>query len=133
MKNIILILAVHFLIAPPAAVAQPKAKNKPSIPTTRSIAFKRANSLDNGISISWLEQTWNKDILKRDIDQRDFNLLKVLGLRSIRLPVAFGFFEKQKIPLESVLKRSDTVVSLCNKNGFKLVIDYHYGEFNDTN
>ncbi len=133
MKNIVLILTVSFLIASPAALGQTNAKNKPSISTKRSIAFKRANSLDNGISISWLEQTWNKDILKREIDQHDFNLLKALGFKSIRLPVAFGFFETQKISLDNVLKRLDNIVNLCNKNGFKLVIDYHNGEFNDTN
>ncbi|PJJ80449.1 glycoside hydrolase family 5 protein [Mucilaginibacter auburnensis] len=131
MKNIVLILAASTLIAT-TAVAQVKAKNKPSISKVRLTTFKRAKSLDNGVSISWLEQTWNKDILKRDIDQHDFNLLKVLGFKSIRLPVAFGFFEQQKIPLDTVLKRIDAIVNLCNKNQFKLVIDCHYGELNDT-
>ncbi len=133
MKNICLLLAVSFFIAKSAAVAQPKAKNKPSISAIRNIPFERAKSLDNGISISWLEQTWNKDILKPSIDQHDFNLIKVLGFKSIRVPVAFRFFETQKIPLVTVLKRLDAIVALCNKNKLKLVIDYHYGEFNEAN
>jgi endoglucanase len=43
------------------------AKSNPSALTERQLAFKRAKSLDNGISISWLEQTWSKDILKDSI------------------------------------------------------------------
>ncbi len=132
MKNIVLILAAFILIAI-SAVAQVKAKNKPSVSKARLTAFKRAKSLDNGISVSWLEQTWNKDILKRDIDQHDFTLLKTLGFKSIRMPVGFNFFEQKKIPLDTVLKQVDVIVDLCKKNNFKLVIDYHYGELNDNN
>jgi len=133
MKNIFLTMAVFLLLAKSNALAQTEAKSKPSVPAERAIAFKRAKSLDNGISISWLEQTWNKDILKPEIDQRDFTLLKTLGFKSIRLPVAFTFFEQQNIPLNDVLEQIDRVVDLCNKNGFKLVIDYHYGNLSDAN
>lgn len=133
MKNIIFTLAVFLLFAKSNVLAQTEAKSKPTVSAERATAFKRAKSLDNGISISWLEQTWNKDILKADIDQRDFSLLKALGFKSVRLPVAFNFFEQQKLPLNDVLAQIDRVLKLCNKYGFKLVLDYHYGELNDNN
>lgn len=133
MKNIFLALTVLILFAKSSVLAQTQAKSKPSVSAARAAAFKRAKSLDNGISLSWLEQTWNKDILKADIDQRDFVLLKSLGFKSVRLPVAFNFIEQQKIPLNDVLTQIDSVLDLCNKYGFKLVLDYHYGELNDNN
>lgn len=113
----------------------PIAKSNPKLPEGRSIAFQRAQSLDNGISISWLDQTWNHHILEDSsaIKNSDFVLLKKLGFKSIRLPVAFAWFQAQYIPLENVLTRVDAVVKQCNKYGFKLVIDYHYGNLNDSN
>src|SRR5438105_1149120 len=64
------------------------AKSNPTTPLARLIAFKRAKSLDNGISVSWLEQTWNKDVLTENgLKAGDFALLKQLGFKSIRLPV----------------------------------------------
>jgi len=133
MKNIFLALALLILFTKSNVLAQTQAKSKPSVPAVRATAFKRAKSLDNGISISWLEQTWNKDMLKDDIDQQDFALLKTLGFKSVRLPVAFEHFEEQKIPLDDVLAQVDRVLDLCNKYGFKLVLDYHYGNLNDAN
>ena len=96
--------------------------------------FNRAQSLDDGISVSWLDQTWNKTILDTiELKKADFLVLKTLGFKTIRLPVAFAFFESQGIPLEKVLNRVDEVVKQCNTYGFKLIIDYHYGRLNDTN
>jgi endoglucanase len=133
MKNIFFALAVFIIFPKSNVLAQTHAKSKPSVSAARATAFKRAKSLDNGISLSWLEQTWNKDILKADIDQRDFALLKSLGFKSVRLPVAFNFMEQQKTPLNNVLTQIDYVLNLCNKYGFKLVIDYHNGDLNDNN
>lgn len=118
----------------PATMHATIAKSTPSNLTERQLAFKRAKSLDNGISVSWLEQTWSKDILNDDIfTKNDFDLLKTLGFKSIRLPVAFNFFETQHVPPEDVLKRIDKIVQLCRVYGMKLVIDYHYGNLNDNN
>src|ERR1700709_2093434 len=75
------------------------AKSNPTTPPARALAFKRAQSLDNGISVSWLEQTWNKDILTQNgLKTTDLLLLKKLGFKSIRLPVAFEYFENKHIP-----------------------------------
>ena len=110
------------------------AKSTPTLGQDRATAFKRAASLDNGVSISWLEQTWEpKAISQNRITNIDFKLLKTLGFKSIRLPVAFEHYEAKKIPVATVLKRIDEVWKLCDKNGLKLVIDYHYGSLNDTN
>ena len=52
----------------------------------QSAVFKRAQTLDNGVSISWLEQTWNKNILDSNVvTTSDFRLLKQLGFRCIRI------------------------------------------------
>jgi endoglucanase len=110
------------------------AKSNPNPQHSRTWLFNRAQSLDNGISISWLEQTWQPNILDTVVVQNaDFALLKKLGFKTIRLPVAFDFFESRHIPLNTVLKRVDEALKLCNLYGFKLIIVYHYGNLNDTN
>lgn len=110
------------------------AKSSPKNEQTRSLAFKRAQSLNNGVSISWLEQTWVKDPLSNNgITDTDFVLLKKLGFKSIRLPVAFTYFELEHVPIEKVFTRIDKVVTQCSKYGFKLVLDYHNGNLNDSN
>jgi len=110
------------------------AKSNPTTPNLRLTAFKRAKSLDNGISISWYEQTWNKDILaKSPLKSADFKLLKRLGIKSLRLPVAFAYFESQQIPFGQIISHIDNFVKQCHAYGFKVIIDYHNGNFNDTN
>jgi len=110
------------------------AKSNPTVPDARLIAFKRANSLDKGISISWLEQTWNKNILEKDsLKSTDLELLKKLGFKSIRLPVAFAFFKTEHIPELQIFSRIDNVIRQCKLYGFKLIIDYQNGNFNEKN
>lgn len=107
---------------------------KTNVSAIRTEAFKRANSLNNGISISWLERSWNNNTLTDDVvNESDFELLKQLGFKSIRLPIAFKYFENQHIPLNEVLIRVDTIIRFCKKHNFKLVLDYHYGNLNDNN
>jgi endoglucanase len=121
---VILLIIVQCLIA----------KSNPIPVPTRLTAFKRAKTLDNGISVSWLEQTWAKDILNNNgLTNTDFELLKTLGFKSIRLPVAFDFFESKNIPVENVLMRVDEIIKQCHVYGMKLIIDYHYGGLNDNN
>jgi endoglucanase len=78
-----------------------------------SAGFKRANSLNNGISFSWLEQTWNKGPVKAGaIKDADFELLlKKLGFRSIRLPVAFTYFELEHVSTAEILEYIDKWLS----------------------
>ncbi|WP_461453676.1 glycoside hydrolase family 5 protein [Mucilaginibacter sp.] len=109
-------------------------KSNPKTTPSRSIVFKRAQSLNNGVSVSWLEQTWNNNILDTvELKDADFKLLKKLGFKSIRLPVAFAYFESKGTPLEKALAHVDEVVKQCNQYGFKLIIDYHAGNLNDGN
>lgn len=99
----------------------------------RATVFKRAQSLDNGISISWLEQTWNSDILKKDgIKASDFQLLKQLGFKSIRLPVAFGYFQANSYSQQKILDDIDQVFMLCQLYGFRLIICYHPGNLSES-
>ena len=110
------------------------AKSKPMLAPDRVIAFKRAQSLDNGINVSWLEQNWNNDLLTANaLKTSDFVLLKKLGFKSLRLPVAFKYFESKHIPREKVFAIIDKIITQCKVYGFKLIIDYHYGELNDNN
>jgi endoglucanase len=110
------------------------AKSTPTLSQDRASAFKRAASLDNGISISWLEQTWQPNAVNsRHITSADFKLIKKLGFKSVRLPVAFEHYAAKGILVSSLMKRIDEVWKLCNGNGLKLVIDYHYGKLYDTN
>jgi endoglucanase len=110
------------------------AKSKPTTPISRLTAFKRAKSLDNGISISWYEQTWNTDVLaKNPLKTSDFELLKQLVFKSLRLPVAFSHFESEHIPVEQLFTHIDNFVKQCGLYGFKVIIDYHNGNFNNKN
>lgn len=117
------------------ALSQPLiAKTKPIAPSVAAVAMKRAQSLDRGMNISWLEQTWKNDILNdTTITQRDFILLKKLGFKTIRLPVAFTHFDSHNVPLDSVLLRINRVLDACKKYGFNLIIDYHYGNLTNDN
>jgi len=110
------------------------AKSNPKPLSIREIAFNRAKSLDNGISISWLEQTWNKDVLSvNPIKTSDYVLLKKLGIKSIRLPVAFAHFDSVGVSVEKVFTHIDEVLKQCKLYGFKLIIDYHYGKLSNNN
>ena len=110
------------------------AKSNPISQINKSIVFNRAQSLDCGISISWLDQTWNKAVLDTTEAQKaDFELLKTLGFKTIRLPVAFAFFNTQHVLQDKVFNRIDGVLKLCKIYGFKLIIDNHYGNLNDDN
>jgi endoglucanase len=121
---VILIIITHCFVA----------KSTPIHLNDRLIVFKRAKSLGNGVSISWLEQTWNKDVLTmQPIKNNDFRLLKQLGFKSVRLPVAFSYFQDNNIPVEKVITHIDEVLRQCKLHGIKLIIDYHYGKLNDTN
>ncbi|HEY4194223.1 MAG TPA: glycoside hydrolase family 5 protein [Mucilaginibacter sp.] len=96
--------------------------------------FKRAQSLDNGMSISWLEQTWNNDNLDRVvIKASDFQLLKQLGFKTIRLPVAFEHYQTDNVSIQKVFAHVDEVLKLCQLYGFKLIICYHSGNLTDGN
>jgi endoglucanase len=108
-------------------------KSGPKLSPDRATVFKRANSLDNGVSISWLEQIWNSNILdKKAIQGTDFALLKRLGFKSIRLPIAFTHFQGDN-SMQKVLKHIDETIKFCRLYGFKLIICYHSGNINDDN
>src|SRR5471030_1879836 len=127
-------IAIKLTILLMAALHCQNAKSSPTFQTNRQTAFNRAQSLNNGISISWLEQTWNNDALQTDgLKATDLKLLKKLGFKSIRLPVAFQFYQSKDVPFEQVLARIDNAWQLCRKYDFKLIIDYHYGDLNDKN
>jgi endoglucanase len=133
-RVILLTQFLNYLLILIVTTAGALAKSSPKLPQTRSLAFKRAQSLDHGISISWLEQTWVKQTFAEEgLKKSDLELLKKLGFKSIRLPIAFRWFEERHIPDEEVFARIDQVVKQCHDYGFKLVIDYHYGKLNDTN
>lgn len=110
------------------------AKTKPMFADNREWLFARAARLNNGINISWLEQTWNKDILNDTTIQRsDFVLLKKLGFGTVRLPVAFNYFDSTHVEPELVFKQIDKVLNLCKTYNLNLIIDYHYGNLKNDN
>jgi len=133
--NLITINLFCVLVLSLAMAAYPLiAKSNPTIPAARLTAFKRAKSLDNGLSFSWLEQTWNKDVLAENLfNDTDLRLLRTLGFKSIRLPVAFEYYENEHIADEQIFSHIDNIVKQCGLYGFKLIIDYHNGNFNENN
>jgi len=128
------VLAAGVIVILYAATHAFTAKSNPTIPAARLLAFKRAKSLGMGISVSWLEQTWNKDALtENNLKKADFVLLKQMGFKSIRLPVAFEYYENKQMADEQIFTHIDSIVKQCGLYGFKLIIDYHYGDFNEKN
>lgn len=110
------------------------AKTKPIDNGQRNVLFAKAAGLNNGVSISWLEQTWNANALQhKPFADADFVLLKKLGFKSIRLPVAFEYYNDKKITTAHILPYVDAVLKQCKLYGFKLIIDYHGGQINDNN
>ncbi|WCT11646.1 glycoside hydrolase family 5 protein [Mucilaginibacter jinjuensis] len=110
------------------------AKTKPIDNSQRNVLFAKAAGLNNGVSISWLEQTWNTSALyHKPFGDADFVLLKKLGFKSIRLPVAFEDYNRKNISTARILRYINAVFKQCKRYGFKLVIDYHDGEINDNN
>jgi endoglucanase len=110
------------------------AKTKPIDHSQRSVLFAKAAGLNNGVSISWLEQAWNTGALyHKPFTEADFVLLKKLGFKSIRLPVAFEYYTGKNISTAHILTYVDAVLKQCKRYGFKLVIDYHGGQINDNN
>lgn len=108
--------------------------SSPSPLSDRSLVYKRAMSLDNGVSVSWLEQIWDNNMLnKKSITASDFKLLKQLGFKSIRIPVAFAYFQANSDSLKKALYHIDRVLQLCDLYGFKLIICFHSGNLNDNN
>jgi endoglucanase len=134
-KNTFSKLLINLLIIILIIIAQfTSAKSTPTPLTERQLAFKRAQSLSNGVSVSWFEQTWNKNVLsQKPLTTTDFKLFKKLGFKSIRLPVAFQYFNDAGIPPEKVFAQIDEVLKQCKLYGIKLIIDYHYGKLNDSN
>jgi endoglucanase len=130
--NNIFILLLFFQLL---HISQPlQAKTRPSHVTSRAWLFKRAQSLDNGMNISWLEQTWKKDLLNdSNITDDDFALLKKLGFKTIRLPVAFKYFENKHVALDDVLIKVTGILNKCKKYNMNLIIDYHAGELKNDN
>lgn len=99
-----------------------------------STALKRSQTLDNGVSISWLEQTWNKNTLDSNaISSSDFRLLKKLGFKCIRIPIAFGHFQTGNSFDPRVFERIDQILRMCHLYGFKIIICYHSGNLDDNN
>ncbi len=110
------------------------AKSTPILGQDRATAFKRAASLGKGINISWLEQTWDAQALdRRPVGAADLALIKKLGFNSVRLPVAFKYYEKDKVATAKLFKNIDQVWGWCKCNKLKLIIDYHYGTLADSN
>jgi endoglucanase len=133
-RNVLFTQSLNYLLILILTVCCAVAKSSPKIQQPQALAFKRAQSLNNGISISWLEQTWlNKPSEKGGLKKADLELLKKLGFKSIRLPVAFTWLEARHISTEQVFLYMDKVVKQCHTYGFKLIIDYHYGKLNDAN
>jgi len=99
----------------------------------QSAVFKRAQTLDNGVSISWLEQTWNKNILDSNVvTTSDFRLLKQLGFKCIRIPVAFSHFQTNNSYNPKLLEHIDQIIRLCHLYGFKVIICYHSGNLDEN-
>ncbi len=129
-KLVILLPLFQFLHTSQVSLA----KTRPSQQISRAALFVRAKNLDNGMNISWLEQTWRKDFLNDStITDDDFVLLKKLGFKCVRLPVAFKYFENKHVPISDVLARVTEVWNECKKHNMALIIDYHAGELKNDN
>lgn len=94
------------------------------------LSYLRAAQLGHGINVSWLEQHWNPKALDIDkLTDADFRLIAGLGLRTIRLPVAFQQFyiEGSDAQKAKLLAHIDAVVKKAMQHRLSLVLVNHYG------
>ncbi|WP_293788547.1 cellulase family glycosylhydrolase [uncultured Pedobacter sp.] len=90
----------------------------------------RAGQLGRGINVSWLEQYWNpKALYLNKLTDADFRLITGLGLKTIRLPVAFQHFYIQGSDLQKakLLSDIDAVIKKAIRYRVRLVLVNHYG------
>jgi endoglucanase len=96
----------------------------------RSLSHLRADQLGHGINVSWLEQYWNPRALDQDkLTDADFRLIAGLGLKTIRLPVAFQKFYIQGSDIQKakLLSDIDAVIKKTIRYHIRLVLVNHYG------
>ncbi len=84
-----------------------------------------------GVNLSLLEHTWEppEDLLKTDITPK-LNLIKQLGFKTVRLPVAFDMFLQTNSSnfQTALLDKVGDAYNTCEKLGLSLIITYHYGK-----
>ena len=84
-----------------------------------------------GVNLSLLEHTWEpaEDLLKTDITSK-LNLIKQLGFKTVRLPVAFDMYLQPNSSNFQVklLDKLGEAYNTCEKLGLSLIITYHYGK-----
>lgn len=96
----------------------------------RSISYLRASQLGHGINVSWLEQYWNPKALELDkLTDADFRVIAGLGLKTIRLPIAFQQFYIQGSDVQKakLLSKIDAVIEKAIRYRIRLVLVNHYG------
>lgn len=96
----------------------------------RSLPHLQADQLGRGINVSWLEQYWNPQVLDLNkLTDSDFRLIGSLGLKTIRLPIAFQQFYIQGSDIQKVklLADIDAVIRKAIKHRIRLVLVNHYG------
>ena len=84
-----------------------------------------------GVNLSLLEHTWEPadDLLKTDLTPK-LNLIKELGFKTVRLPVAFDMYlqpNSSNFQIQLLDKLGDAY-NTCQKLGLSLIITYHYGK-----
>ena len=109
----------------------------------QSVARKRADRMDLGINLSFLDNWWNGTKEKNYADfvkpeeaakrEKMFSDIEKAGFKTVRIPINFGAWASLEKPYkftnEEGLKTADKFVKWALENDLNAVVDLHHVEF----
>lgn len=134
MKKFILFNLVLILLSVTSVIAQ------------KSIAHKRAEKMDLGMNLSYLDHYWSGTKSKNFSDfakveeankrKKMFAGIKKAGFSTVRIPICFSAWMDLKRPYnwnnEKGLKMADNFVKWAVENDLIAIIDLHHTEFDNS-
>ena len=115
--------------------------------TAQSTAWDRVNSMGKGMNFSWMENWWGGSPALNysnylDLDripslQGELDVMKEIGVETVRLPVVFDVWGGDEAPFDFVkveyFEAIDSMVAWTKEREMKLIIDYHHGSLTEAN
>lgn len=113
----------------------------------QSKAWDRHATFGKGMNLSWLENYWNGTVENGYMDylnmesinskQYDLEIMKEMGVNTLRLPVCFDVWEDGAYPYQIDMPHYfaalDSILDWAEPLGFNVLIEYHHGSLSENN
>ena len=113
----------------------------------QSKAWDRHDTFGKGMNLSWLENYWNGTVENGFMDylnmnsiaskHHDLEVMKEMGINTLRLPVCFDVWEDGVYPYEIDMPHYfdalDSILDWSEVLGFNVLIEYHHGSLSENN